>query len=150
MMNSFLFYNLRNLHTRSELDLLIDYIDDLQRLDDATNIGNRVQQIVCVCSSDVQTVLNQIQHKPQIVSIYVCGNANHGAPVMNDSPGSKVHYGIIFEPDSGWEFDGRSALLEACIDGQCDAQFIQEIHQLRNITRTGMSIPPLSLAAINQ
>ena len=149
LMNSFLFFDPRRLHSKSELDWHIDYIDDLEKLYKETNTSSKVLQIVCICSSDTSTVINQIQNKSQIVSIYVCGNRNHGVSQTNPSYGSKVFHDILFEPDSDWEFNGRSTLVAACIDHQYDAQFMQENHQLRNITRTSMSTPPLSVTATN-
>jgi hypothetical protein len=140
-MSSFLFYDPNDLHRESELDEYIFYIKSIQIPDNLINPNNNLQQVVCICSRNKSSVIQEIQAKEHIVLIFPCNNKDHGGPETDPDFGPKVPLSsdILLTPNSGWEFKGRSALLESCIKRGYHQQGLNELQMLKKIQLRSLS-----------
>jgi hypothetical protein len=145
-MSSFLFYDPDNHHGPFNVDLDIAHIQHIDVLHDSITDNNNLQQVVCICSDNKSAIIEQIHNIPHIVSIYLCKESNHGKPETNPVYSPKVKDDLPLTPNSGWEFKGRLALLEACMKREYNAheQGLNELQRLKQIEQQSLFTPQQS------
>jgi hypothetical protein len=143
-MSSFLFYDPNNHHATSQLDLGIVYIQHINILRHLIATSNNFQQVVFICSADKSSVIEEIKDKQHIVSIYLCNNNDHGGPEPDSVLSLTKCNHILVTPNSGWEFKGRLALLDACIKREYMAQGLKELQRVRQLERQFLFTPQQS------
>lgn len=145
-MSSFLFYDPDDHHGPLNVDPNIVHIRHIDVLRNLITNNNNLQQVVCICSGNKSAVIDEIKDKQHIVSIYLCKESNHGEPETNPVYSPKVKYDLPLTPNSGWEFKGRLALLEACMKREYNAheQGLNELQRLKEIEQQSLFTPQQS------
>lgn len=147
IMSSFLFYDPESYHhPASKFDGEIFRTEHIGELRQKITNNNRLRQIVCICCPNQSALAEEILKQEHIMSIYLCKDSSHGDHGTN-SLNTRV-YNITFTQDSGWEFKGRLALLEACIKCQQTDQVLDELHRLRKISERSKDLPQFAAEAV--